>query len=380
MKEPTKSTNKQKERLNSLDILRGFDLFLLVGIQPILWRLCQNPKTNIGEILKTQLDHAVWQGFNCWDIVMPLFLFMSGITIPFAFSKYHNKTQKKDSQLWLKIIKRFFLLFLLGWIVQGNLLAFDIQRFRIFSNTLQAIAMGYLVATIAYLYLKPHWQILLATSFVFIYWIIFATIGNNDYSPLGNIAYQIDNATLGRFKDGVIWNNGQWAFDQNYTYTWILSSLNFCVTVMLGTFAGILLKTTCSQTHKLRSLIVIGCTLIIIGLLLNITHPIIKRLWTSSMTLFSGGICFLLMAIFYYVIDIKKWDRPFNWLKIYGMNSIVAYVLYETINFRSIGQSLFYGTEQFLGEFYPALIETTQVGIIFGILFLLYKNNIFIKI
>ena len=87
MKEPTKSTNKQKERLNSLDILRGFDLFLLVGIQPILWRLCQNPKTNIGEILKTQLDHAVWQGFNCWDVVMPLYLFMSGITIFFAFSK-----------------------------------------------------------------------------------------------------------------------------------------------------------------------------------------------------------------------------------------------------------------------------------------------------
>lgn len=380
MKEPTKSTNKQKERLNSLDILRGFDLFLLVGIQPILWRLCQNPKTNIGEILKTQLDHAAWQGFNCWDVVMPLFLFMSGITIPFAFSKYHNKTQKKDSQLWLKIIKRFFLLFLLGWIVQGNLLAFDIQRFRIFSNTLQAIAVGYLVATIAYLYLKPRWQILLATTFIIVYWIIFATIGNNDYSPLGNIAYQIDNATLGRFKDGVIWNNGQWAFAQDYTYTWILSSLNFCVTVMLGTFAGILLKSNYSQTRKLRYLIIIGCLLTVIGLLAGLYQPIIKRLWTSSMTLFSGGICFLLMAIFYYIIDIKKWERPFSWLRIYGMNSIVAYVLYETINFRSIGQSLFYGTEQFLGEFYPVLIETTQVGIIFGILFLLYKNNIFIKI
>lgn len=380
MKEPTKSTNKQKERLNSLDILRGFDLFLLVGIQPILWRLCQNPKTYIGEILKTQLDHAVWQGFNCWDIVMPLFLFMSGITIPFAFSKYHNKTQKKDSQLWLKIIKRFFLLFLLGWIVQGNLLAFDIQRFRIFSNTLQAIAVGYLVSTIAYLYLKPHWQILLATSFVFIYWIIFVTIGNNDYSPLGNIACQVDNAILRQFKDGVTWYNGQWSFSQDYTNTWILSSLNFCVTVMLGTFAGILLKSNYSQTRKLRYLIIIGCLLTVIGLLAGLYQPIIKRLWTSSMTLFSGGICFLLMAIFYYVIDIKKWDKPFRWLKIYGMNSIVAYVLYETINFRSIGQSLFYGTEQFLGELYPALIETTQVGIIFGILFLLYKNNIFIKI
>ncbi|MBR5469072.1 MAG: DUF5009 domain-containing protein [Paludibacteraceae bacterium] len=372
---------KQKaERLNSLDILRGFDLFLLVGLQPILWRLCETPQTWFGHLLKTQLDHATWQGFHFWDIVMPLFLFMSGITIPFAFAKYRNKTTKKDSQLWIKITKRFFLLFLLGWIVQGNLLAFDIQKFRIFSNTLQAIAVGYLIATICYLFLKTHWQIILATTFLSSYWIVFATFGNNDYSPLGNIACQIDNSVLTYFKDGVIWNNGQWTFSKDYTYTWILSSLNFCVTVMLGTFAGILLKSSYTSKNKLKTLTAIGISLVIIGLIISPYHPIIKRLWTSSMTLFSGGICFLLMALFYYMVDIKKWIKLFSWLKIYGMNSIVAYVLYETINFRSIGHSIFYGTEQFLGQYYFALIELTQVGIVFGILLLLYRNKIFIKI
>ncbi|MBO7255295.1 MAG: DUF5009 domain-containing protein [Paludibacteraceae bacterium] len=372
---------KQKaERLNSLDILRGFDLFLLVGLQPILWRLCETPQTWFGHLLKTQLDHAIWQGFHFWDIVMPLFLFMSGITIPFAFAKYRNKTTKKDSQLWIKITKRFFLLFLLGWIVQGNLLAFDIQKFRIFSNTLQAIAVGYLIATICYLFLKTHWQIILTTTFLSSYWIVFATFGNNDYSPLGNIACLIDNSVLTCFKDGVIWNNEQWTFSKDYTYTWILSSLNFCVTVMLGTFAGILLKSSYTSKNKLKTLTAIGISLVIIGLIISPYHPIIKRLWTSSMTLFSGGICFLLMALFYYMVDIKKWIKLFSWLKIYGMNSIVAYVLYETINFRSIGHSIFYGTEQFLGQYYFALIELTQVGIVFGILLLLYRNKIFIKI
>lgn len=371
---------QKKDRLKSLDILRGFDLFLLVGLQPVLWQLCAHPQTRFGTALRTQLDHAVWQGFNCWDIVMPLFLFMSGITIPFAFAKYHNKLERKGFSLWWKIVKRFFLLFLLGWIVQGNLLAFDCHQFRIFSNTLQAIAVGYLVATITYLFLKPRWQIILATVFLISYWVVFATIGHNNYSPTDNIACLIDNAVLGRFKDGVVWQNGQWTFSQDYTYTWILSSLNFCVTVMLGTFAGLILRYPFSPKNKIKYLSFIGFGLIAAGLLLSLNQPIIKRLWTSSMTLFSGGICFVLMALFFYVIDVKKWEKPFTWLKIYGMNSIAAYVLYETVNFRSVGQSLLYGTAQFLGDYYPVLIEATQVGIVFGILLLLYKNNYFIKI
>ena len=149
---------------------------------------------------------------------------------------------------------------------------------------------------------------------------------------------------------------------------------------MLGTFAGLILRYPFSLKNKVKYLSFIGFGLIAAGLLLSLNQPIIKRLWTSSMTLFSGGICFVLMALFFYVIDVKKWEKPFAWLKIYGMNSIAAYVLYETINFRSIGQSLLYGTAQFLGDYYPVLIETTQVGIVFGILLLLYKNNYFIKI
>ena len=108
--------------------------------------------------------------------------------------------------------------------------------------------------------------------------------------------------------------------------------------------------------------------------------PIIKRLWTSSMTLFSGGICFLLLAVFYYVIDVRKIQKPFLWLRIYGMNSIVAYVLFELVNFRSVGTSLFYGLEQFSVNLYPFFIELSQVGCVFGVLFFMYRRNYFVKI
>lgn len=370
---------KPQQRLVSLDVLRGADLFFLVALQPLLWKLCEAYQSPFSLALKAQIDHVAWQGFSVWDIVMPLFLFMSGITIPFAFSRY-KKGEPKNVSLWLKIVKRFFVLWILGCLVQGNLLSFDIYRFRIFSNTLQAIAIGYLVASLLFLFFKTKWQIVVASLLLIAYWAVFYCFGDNDFSPIGNIAYRIDNVVLGRFKDGVFWKNGEWFFSDSYTYTWILSSLNFSATMLLGTFAGSLLKTSISENRKTLLLGVIGAVLLIIGFVWSSQMPIIKRLWTSSMTLFSGGICFLLLAVFYYVIDVRKIQKPFLWLRIYGMNSIVAYVLFELVNFRSVGTSLFYGLEQFSVNLYPFFIELSQVGCVFGVLFFMYRRNYFVKI
>lgn len=225
--------SSQKQRLLSLDVLRGADLFFLVALQPLLWKLCEAYHSPFTSALKTQIDHVAWQGFSAWDIVMPLFLFMSGVTIPFAFSRYKKGTSK-DVSLWLKIAKRFIILWLLGCIVQGNLLAFDISCFRLYSNTLQAIAVGYLVTSVLFLFFNTKWQIVFALIFLLIYWAVFYFWGNNDFTPIGNIAYQIDNVVLGRFKDGVFWKDGKWFFSESYNYTWVLSSLNFSVTVLLG--------------------------------------------------------------------------------------------------------------------------------------------------
>lgn len=98
------------------------------------------------------------------------------------------------------------------------------------------------------------------------------------------------------------------------------------------------------------------------------------------MTLFSSGICFLLMALFYYLVDYKNYGKYLNWLKIYGMNSILAYMLYELINFSSISQSLFHGIEQFLGDYYQVLIRLGNVSISFFILWMMYKKRMFLKV
>ena len=131
---------------------------------------------------------------------------------------------------------------------------------------------------------------------------------------------------------------------------------------------------------KLRMLFGIGLGMVIAGWLWGIELPVIKKLWTSSMVLVSSGYCFLLMGLFYYWIDYKGHRKYTTWLKVYGMNSILAYMLTNVVSFRCIGESLFFGTQQYLGNYYPVLIAMCNVSVIYVLLYAFYKHNIFLKV
>ena len=137
-------------RLASLDILRGLTLFLLVFFQPVLWALLSPVDADWSRAVLYHFDHEVWEGFRFWDLVMPLFLFMSGASMPFSFGKMLREGGKMA--VVRKVIRRFFILFLLGMVVQGNLLGFDLAHIYIYTNTLQAIAAGYLLTALVMLF------------------------------------------------------------------------------------------------------------------------------------------------------------------------------------------------------------------------------------
>ena len=200
-----------------------------------------------------------------------------------------------------------------------------------------------------------------------------------NYEPGTNIAEEIDRYVLGALRDGVIWTDDTWSFTASYHYTWILSSLNFIVTVMLGSFAGHILRLQKEPIQRLKILLITGTALVITALLMDPIFPIIKHIWSSSMTLFYGGVCFLLMGIFYYLIDIKGWKYGIDWLKYYGMNSIAAYCLFEVVNFRCISDSLFFGLEQWLGVYYPLVGICFQSAIVLLIVKWMYDHKIFLK-
>ena len=376
---------KTKERLMSLDVLRGLDLFFLVGLESVMHPLASAIDTEGFHDFMWNFSHVEWEGFSPWDLVMPLFLFMSGVSIPFAMSNYRKGADK--SGLCQRLLKRVALLWIFGMICQGNLRGLDPDRIYLYSNTLQTIAVGYLFTVIFYLFTSWKTQAGIAVLLLLGYWgamkwVTVDGFGGGNYTPDLNLAEWIDRTVLGRFRDGASVEDGVVQFAPWYRYTWILSSLNFIVTVMTGCFAGQILRhVSFKPNQKALLLAVAGAVLVAAGWLWNIEFPVIKKLWTSSMVLVSSGYCFLLMAVSYYIVDVKGLRRGTEWLRVYGMNSIMAYMLAQCINFRSVAHSLFHGVEQYVGPaWYQVLMAASCSIIIYIILWRMYKLRIFLRV
>ncbi len=376
---------KTSERLASLDVLRGLDLFFLVGVEKVIHPMSQAIDTEGFHAFMWNFSHVNWEGFSPWDLVMPLFLFMSGVSIPFAMSRFKNGADRTG--LFRRLMKRVVLLWIFGMMCQGNLLGLNPSHLYLYSNTLQTIAVGYLFAALFFLYTSWRSQLAIAATLLLTYWgamewITVDGYGGGNYTPEGNLAEWIDRTVLGRFRDGAFEHEGVVKFYEGYKYTWILSSLNFIVTVMSGAFAGQLMKSAAFHPkRKALMLAGIGMALVAAGWLWNLELPVIKKIWTSSMVLVSSGYCFLLMALSYYVVDVLGFHRGTKWLKVYGMNSIVAYMLANCINFRCVAHSLFRGVEQYIGpEWYQVLMAASCSGIIYIILWRMYKLRIFLRV
>ena len=374
------------KRLESLDILRGFDMFCLAALGPLIHAFERTGNYPALETLFIQSDHVDWSGFHAWDLVMPLFMFMAGVAIPFAFSRYKEENQSK-TRIYLRILKRVIVLWILGMICQGNLLSWNWQELKFYSNTLQTIAFGYAVSAIFFLNTKPKTQVICAICMLIGYWLLmnFVTInghGGGDYSKTGNLATYLDHIILGDHSDAVYIHSDGVKSVSVGNHTWTLASVNFSVTVMSGMFAGEILKSLRPEKQKMLFLSACGALMIGLGLLWSLSIPVNKSLWTSSWVLVTSGIFFLLMALFYFIVDYKKW-KGLGWLKVYGMNSIVAYLCsLETcvIDFRPIARDLLYGFEPMVSKmWYKFIVVLGAVLILYFLLRVMYKHKIFVK-
>ncbi len=412
------------ERIVSVDALRGFDMFWIVGgrdvfltliallgvVLPAAWLARVNQWLPDWETFKYEMDHASWEGFTAWDLIMPLFLFVVGVAMPLAFAKRMEQGQGKLS-LYVRLIRRVVVLWVLGLIAQGNLLDFDkwvpqvvqeggepgsVAQFHLhlFSNTLQSIAVGYLIASIVLLHLPKIAQVVVAVLLLAGFWALlaFVTVPGAGapavppdpnvadagavppgFQPKQNLASHVDEVVLGRFRDGT-------------TYTWVLSGMGFAATVLLGVFAGQVLRSGEIGIVKTFWLIVLGVVCLALGLVWHgdftvfgrdvtlpggwWTCPIVKHLWTSSMVLYAAGWCYLLLAAFYLVIDVLR----LRWLACgctaIGANAIFAYILTRDIGpnesmiipFRQIGDTLFGGLAKYLGTLGEAWRAWPKVG------------------
>jgi predicted acyltransferase len=359
------------DRLVSIDALRGFDMFWIAGGGVVVmefFKLFSNP---LPEWLDRHFEHVPWEGFVAWDLIMPLFLFIVGVAMPFSIGKRLARGDSK-ARIYRKVASRTVLLFILGMIAQGHLLAFNLNTLHIYSNTLQAIAAGYLIGSIALLELPVRGQAVLTGALLVIFWAFMKFVpvpgvGAGVLTPDGNLAMWIDKAVLGRFQDQT-------------TYTWILSSIGFGATTLIGILAGQLLRSRLPGPRKALLLTVSGVASLAAGWLWGFEFPIIKHIWTSSMVLIAAGWSLLLLALFYWVIDVQGYRRWAFFLRVIGMNAIVAYMAGDFINFAYTSKALFGGLAGHLGIFGPLLIACGSLGALWLGLYYLYRNRTFLRV
>jgi predicted acyltransferase len=378
---PDESAPPGSGRIIAIDALRGFDMFWIVGGRELVLAFVGIFKNPVPQWLEHQLEHVrwtgstVWDSFTAWDLIMPLFLFVVGAAMPFSFARRLEQGQSK-AQLYAKIIRRTVILFVLGMAVQGHLLDFKFDTLHVFANTLQAIAVGYLIAGLVMLNLGIIGQILFTTAMLVGYCLLLMYVpltghGTGSLEEHANVALAVDKFILGDFID-----------DTNPPYTWVLSGMTFAASVLLGVFSGHILRSRLTPWGRTAVLTVIGIACLGGGWAWAelLGFPIIKHIWTSSMVLWAAGWSYLLVALFYLVIDIaglRRWAFPFI---VIGMNAIVIYVAWHFIPFTGIAKDVFGGLAAHLGSVGPFVVALSAVLLWWLVLYDLYRRKIYLRL
>jgi predicted acyltransferase len=256
-------------------------------------------------------------------------------------------------------------------VLQGRLLAWDLDKLHPCYSVLHGIAAGYLIAFAIALELRPRMQGAVLGVLLLAYWAVLELVpvpgvGAGVLTPDGNIATWVDRLVLGRFHYG-----------EN---TWFLSYAGFASSVLLGVLAGRLLMSPAAPETKVLALAGAGAGCVALGLLWSLVFPIIKLLWTSSFVLVGGGYGFLLLALFYWIIDVKGYRRWAFVFAVIGMNSIAAYTATMLFSFKQIG-NIFVGSLLPRIRPWDGLVEASAAFVVVWLLlYWMHRTRTFLKL
>jgi predicted acyltransferase len=360
------------DRLKSIDALRGFDMFWISSGEAFFIALFTLINTPFFRELALQFDHPEWAGFRFYDIIFPLFLFIMGVVMPLSITR---RLERGDSQkqIYQHIIQRTLLLFLLGLVYNG-LFNFDFATQR-YSGVLQRFAVTYFFSGIIVMHFKIRGQMIWAALILLGYWVVLLTVPAPgfkpyDLTPQGNLCGYIDRTFL----------PGSFCC---YTYgdnEGILTMFPAITNVLFGVLAGQWLLGVSDNVKKIKNLLITGGSFIAGGLLWSIIFPVNKYLWTGSYVLLTSGISFLLLTLFFWIIDIKgyqKWAFPFI---VIGLNPITIYVAQGIFDFGIIANIFIHGFIDNMGSFKPVFFQFSVILVKWFFLYFLYRKQIFLKV
>ena len=380
------------------DAYRGLVMLLMMGEVlsfPSVARAY--PNSVFWHILAYNQTHVAWAGLGLHDMIQPSFTFLVGVALPYSIASRLRKGQSFREQLAHTVLRSIALVALgifLRSIHSG-------RTYFTFEDTLTQIGLGY---TFAFLlaYCRPKWQWTALAAILFGYWLAWALYPapgpNFDYAAVGVpagwqhnfsgfAAHWNKNSNLGQAFD--VWFLNLFPRASRFVYNnggyLTLSFIPTLGTMLLGLLAGEWFRSA-SPKIPVKRFVIAGLILVVAGLLLHLAGvcPIVKRIWTPSWTLFSGGICFFFLAAFSWVIDVRshrRWAFP---LVVVGMNSIAAYLLAdmcESFIVSSLHIHLGYRIFRFFGDGLEPLMVGIAVMLIYWlILFWMYRRSIFLRI
>lgn len=395
-------------RLRSIDALRGFDMFWIIGAEGIVHALQQTKQTPLTEFLSTQLEHVEWEGFRFYDLIFPLFLFIVGVSIVFSLDKMFATVGR-----WRalgRVFRRAVLLWAFGVFYSGGLRE-PWPNIKL-GGVLPRIAACYLFAALIYAFIRKPRDLLIAAAVLLVgYWALLTFVPIPDLpltkeaveavaESIGSdsefdIAAAVPNKVRGLYVEGRNLTNyvdflylpGRRAGEGYFINEGLLSTMPAIALSLFGIVTGLLFKNdTVPPGRKLGWLAAFGGVVIALGLLWGLQFPIIKRIWSSSFILVAGGLSAWLAALFYYIVDVrgwKLWCEPFVWI---GCNPLTLYIVNRVVSFRDIATRLVGGDVQNFMDtrvaegFGSVVIAATALLLIVLLARFLYKHRIFLRL
>ena len=380
----------------SLDALRGFDMFWIMGgegLVCVLAALCGCPDFH------KSFGHVPWAGLQFMDTVFPTFLFMAGASFPFSCAKSLERGLTRG-QVALRALRRGLTLIALGLVYWGFLKRLDFATCRI-PSVLGYIGFGWMVAAWIYLFAKNAWArlgiavgILAAVTLFFGlvtapdaeqaaaairkagetsgWWASFAALGTGPFTPAGNFGCYLDRTVLGP--------HALTPFFDNEGFAGLFCTV---VTAMLGMFAGEIVRKGGVRATGRKALQLFGSAALCLvsGLALSLYCPVVKNLWSPSFVLVVGSYSFAMFALFYWIVDVKGCAKWSFFFRVIGMNSITIYFAQQFVGFRGISEFFLGGLAGLLPSAWSPLVGSVgYIAVCWLFLLFLYRKNVFLKV
>lgn len=390
----------------SLDALRGFDMFWIIGADSLVYALNQMSRTGPTAFLDYELNHSDWQGIRFYDLIFPLFVFLAGVALVFSLTKAIATAGR--ARALKRVFVRGILLYALGVFCYGGF-ANSWPDIRLL-GVLQRIALAYLFTGLFFCFFKPRVLVIICAGLLVGYWAAMTFLPFPDVRPtpqtqticretgFTNVS-QLNLASTqyirGTFVKGVNLCN---YVDQKYLpgYKWdgtwdpegILSTIPAIGTCLLGVFAGLLLRDQKIKDHrKVLYLLAFGVLGVALGWIWGQQFPVIKKIWSSSYVLVAGGYSAILLGVFYQIVDIWKWQawcRPFVWI---GMNPLTIYLVdnilggFAGLASRLAGGNIKAGFDAHVAQGSGQLmISVAGLVLAFWLAHFLYRRQIFLRL